>query len=446
MRTGWLVAFLPLLGFACSAESRTDAAVAPDGGAEAPAFGADASAAACEGLECAKPACADGATTAIEGEVYDPAGKATVYNVRVYVPNAEPDAFPEGVQSCDRCAAPLTGKPVAVTLTDERGHFRIEGVPAGERVPLVAQIGKFRRKIVVPRVEPCKTTKLADGALSLPRTRGEGDLPRIAVVTGGYDELGCVLRRIGLDDAEFGPPGSKASVHVYKGQGGGGVTGGTAKSASELWSDVDTLKQYDAVLLACEGDEAEADKTPAAKKALYDYVAAGGRVFATHYHYTWIKGSPEADVRGVASWNPPASAYGTEDDLVDTSFPKGAAMAAWLKENGASKTAGSIAIENPARNVAKVTPEVAQRWIYASDEQVRYFSFNVPVGAPAAQQCGRVAFTDIHSRERLGAFTLPGGCDPSDMTPQERALEFLLFDLSACVQPDADKPAPPPIK
>ena len=61
-------------------------------------------------------------------------------------------------------------------------------------------------------------------------------------------------------------------MHVYKGQGGGGVTGGTAKSASELWSDVDTLKQYDAVLLACEGDEAEADKTPAAKKALYDYV------------------------------------------------------------------------------------------------------------------------------------------------------------------------------
>ena len=90
---------------------------------------------------------------------------------------------------------------------------------------------------------------------------------------------------------------------------------------------------------------------------------------------------------------------------------------------------------------------VPQRWIYEPQtNQVRYFSFNAPVGAPPEQQCGRVAFTDIHSRERLGAFTLPGGCDASDMTPQERALEFLLFDLGACIQPDDEKPKTPPIK
>ncbi len=402
---------------------------------------------ACEGIACNRPACADGEATAIEGVVFDPFGKALLYNVRVFVPNEETAAFEDGVTSCDRCSAPLTGKPIAAALTDEAGHFRLENVPAGERVPLVLQIGKFRRKVTLPLVDACKTTMVTDGVLALPRNRKEGDLPRIAVVTGGYDELGCMLRRIGIDDSEFGAPGSEARIHVYTGQGGGGGVGGGNKNATALWSDADTLKKYDAVLLACEGSEHDEDKTLAQKIALFDYVNAGGRVFATHYHYTWLKSSPSASFRDVATWNEPTSAYGKETDVVDMSFPKGAALAKWLVTTGASTKLGSIEIENPARNVAAVDATVAQPWIVnPSTSQVRYFSFNAPVGAPAAQQCGRVAFTDIHSRERLGAFTLPTACDPSEMTPQERALEFLLFDLSACVQPDAETPKAPPIK
>ncbi len=83
---------------------------------------------------------------------------------------------------------------------------------------------------------------------------------------------------------------------------------------------------------------------------------------------------------------------------------------------------------------------------------VQHFTFNTPVGAAADKQCGRVVFSTFHVAEED---TDPGHLRPPvpprlrnrPMTPQEKALEFMLFDASACVQPDTERPRvfePPP--
>jgi hypothetical protein len=74
---------------------------------------------------------------------------------------------------------------------------------------------------------------------------------------------------------------------------------------------------------------------------------------------------------------------------------------------------------------------------------------NAPInpdsGAPA--YCGRAVFSDLH----VGGETMPPdnpppppvsqqGCAMADLSPQEKALEFMLFDLSSCVIPDYTPP------
>jgi hypothetical protein len=91
-------------------------------------------------------------------------------------------------------------------------------------------------------------------------------------------------------------------------------------------------------------------------------------------------------------------------------------------------------------------------------DQTMYFSFDTPVNAAATgdmgtpQYCGRAVFSDLHvsgnpatndtGNKGNGGQAPPMGCDNVDLSPQEKALEFMLFDLSACVIPDTSAPPP----
>jgi hypothetical protein len=422
----------------------------------------------CTGLACMVPTCTGTANTTLSGTVYDPAGKIPLYNATVYVPNAPLDPIPEGA-SCDRCSATLSGRPIATALTDATGKFTLTGVPAGPNIPLVIQVGKWRRQVTIPNVAPCVDTPITDVNLTrLPRTQLEGHIPRIAVTTGGADALECLVRRIGVADSEFTTDGGPGRVHLYAGGDGTNsfVAGGAFAPATALWSNPAKLSSYDLVLLSCEGSTTKfsAQKPQASIDNVANYANMGGRLFLSHLHFYWLQ-RRMPDFSGTAAYignltaPPPGSIL-----TVNQTFPKGMALAQWLSSPGvaASTALGQITVNGPEHSVTMVYPPTTE-WIYLpsnpSDSQGRrssqYLSFNTPVGTPEAMQCGRVVFTDIHIKASVGAtggddsnpakpFPIASGCKVNESSPQGKALEFLFFDLSSCLLPDNVTPVPPP--
>jgi hypothetical protein len=275
----------------------------------------------------------------------------------------------------------------------------------------------------------------------------EGDIPQIALTTGGADPLECLLRKIGLEGSEFGVTGSPARVHFFAGSGGSNrINGGaTMPNATTLWNTLDSLKKYDIVLLACEGGQNAGSKNAAARQALFDYTSLGGRVFASHWHNYWLEAGP-------APW-PTTATFSHQPDLadpftakIDMTFPKGNALADWLMNVGGSTAKGNLVIRQAQHTVNAVNASMSQRWIYGeSPTSVQYFTFNTPIGTKPEDQCGRVVFSDIHvsSGDRVGE-PFPDGCRTTDLSPQEKALEFMLFDLSSRVCDDKRPPEPPP--
>jgi hypothetical protein len=90
----------------------------------------------------------------------------------------------------------LSGKPIATALTDANGRFVLENVPVVANLPVVIQVGKWRREIKVPTVTACVDNPITDVNLTrLPRTKAEGHIPKIALTTGGSDALSACCAR-----------------------------------------------------------------------------------------------------------------------------------------------------------------------------------------------------------------------------------------------------------
>ena len=194
---------------------------------------------ACTGLQCDVPTCGtalDGGpvTTTITGTVYDPAAINPVFNAVVMIPNGPVQPIPAGVSS-DPCGGANLPAAVTYTYSGTDGKFTLTNVPINAVVPVVIQIGRWRRQFTVNTTSlGCgKTMNVSVGCnglgdagtgnyagtagclTRLPRTQSEGNIPHIAIATGGLDAIECMLYRMGVSSSEFTDENATGRINIF---------------------------------------------------------------------------------------------------------------------------------------------------------------------------------------------------------------------------------------
>ena len=390
---------------------------------------------ACTGLCLQQHTCAGDAGTTLSGTVRTPGTGDPVPHAIVYVPNAT--VLPLSSTSiCDQCPTTLSGSPLVQTLTGADGRFTLQNVPDGTSIPLVIQLGKWRRQVTVPTVNPCVDNAVGSTALSTTT-----EIPRIAVVTGRFDAIECVLRRMGFAASEF----VSGTGHIQFYVANGATAGAGTPLENILWSSPATLATYDLVIFANEGipspctgalGDPGCDETAAALSNMANYVGAGGRIIALHDSYVWLYNN--APFAPSAMWLP-AQANPAATGVINPASPstKVQDFATWMNLVGAT-TANTFGLMSPRLDQTGLNAG-ATNWVSAGTTTgpSQLFTFNVPLGSPASAQCGRVTYSEFFETEgAMSGVTFPAECNGPALTPAEKALEYMIFDALTCISAD----------
>lgn len=327
----------------------------------------------------------------------------------------------------------------------------------------------------------------------------EDHLPKIAVATGRIDAMECVLLKMGVDISEFTTRDGDGRIHMYRANGGrmcrnplnqngscsGGGSNDISVSAANLTdpnANNGDIYDYDMVLWDCERDDQARQQEP--RRRVRDYVNSGGRFFASHYARDWLN-YPDTFGAIMSGGNNVL----TTSDRVYLSFGRDRAntsrlrtYARWLDVHNAAtvlyESPGTprFAAIDPVREPRDLVGSInqgADEWAYrttgsgnanetddglrarnnvqwnpnASGRTVQQFSFNTPLDS-GADACGRVAYTAFHVVSEGGLMDVtnryfPDYCSDEDtLTPQEKTLAYMIFDLAACIS-EGEPPQPP---
>ncbi|MSP63151.1 MAG: hypothetical protein EXR72_23000 [Myxococcales bacterium] len=413
--------------------------VADAGVQDAPSEPPDLGTPACEGLRCFQIDCGKGQSTTISGRVTAPNGKDPIYDAIVYVPKDIPE-FPPMVQ-CEVCSEPIGGPPIVGTPTKIDGSFVLANVPATHHVPVIVQKGRFRR-IQYLDIKQCADNPMTAEQARLPKNQKEGDLPHIAVGVGDFDQIECVLHAIGIDASEFTWPGGNGAVHLYNNSD----LLPKANTLGDLLQDAARMARYNMLFIGCAIPTFAGLPNKAKVKAnLFNYVNTGGRLYATDYSYDYLEQVPQFapyiyfDGGGDMTLpQPSGAAQGIWDGAPIAGTVTDPTLITWLKalgktQKGEFQIQSSYALALATAKDQKAFPSTTWvRGIVKGVDRPHSVTFDY-------NQCGKVLWSSYHTREPGGSSGIfPNYClsnpkNPDSMIAQEKILEFLILQISGCV-------------
>jgi hypothetical protein len=346
----------------------------------------------------------------IQGILYGPDGRTPMPNATVYSPQGAASARLTALQASDgTCAAPAT-PGLAYTCTGVDGSFSLTTEHKGSEAALVAFKGSWSIEFTVEITGPNVT--IAD-PIQFPTDPDLG-AARIAVVNGSFDDMGGVLTRLGMDTYdEFSEyPFGTDSFHTLFAVADGG--------------DRAKIYEYDLVFFNC-GSYAATSLPEEWIGILRTYVEEGGSIYATDWAYNFVEQPfPEfLDFRGDDPRTAPGRASLEAVVLDDT-------LHSWLGMRECS--GGDCLAEDGTLLLGRFLPEwVGIDGVMDSEEGASvkvWVEGDLSAGGAEADVVpltvtfnvgeGRVLFTSYHSS--------PGSWD-DDFLPQERVLEYLVFEL-----------------
>lgn len=405
----------------------------------------------CQGADCINH-CPAGSMTTISGKVTMPNGIDPVPGAMVYVPR-EVTEFPGEVR-CEVCSQ-LSDSAIVSTESAVDGSFTLGPIPTGENqqpgftTTVVAQIGRFRKLAEVVISAPCGQNTAAAGDFRLPsRNQGFDNIPAIAVGTGDYDVMECVLLKLGIDQDAF---------DLYDGVAFGS-TPGAMGSLDALLSDLARMKTYNIIFLNCADNTYENLLTNAAiRENIESYVLSGGRLYVTDWSYDYIEQEeqfcpiidfgPSVDTNPSAPEPMNAAAIGN-DGITTEALVLDDGLAAWLR--AVEAVAASEIIDDQGRvHIEHFLGGWVMQYDVPEAESVKVWlrgnvtgdglSGDLPLTTTFDYEaCGRVLYSSYHTagRDFEAPEAFPDYCSSAPLSPQERVLEYLILHIADCIEID----------
>jgi hypothetical protein len=223
----------------------------------------------------------------------------------------------------------------------------------------------------------------------------------------------CVLLKMGVDAAEFTNPGGTGAIQLYLGNGST-IDKNTPAETTLVPTTADTtaLDNYDQVIFPCWGVDPRATKSANLKTAtqqanVIDYTTGGGRVFGTHFSYSWLYN--DTPFSGTATWNDDIQYTSATANVPNPgpSEPDVSTFYSWINnvpQNAA--TNGTFTVISPRNDFSAINLSTSELWATATGHQGRSHELpahlHVPDAGPAPRR-HRVREGDLqrHARERV---------------------------------------------